>query len=81
MRGLVVVLALLALLGGCGGEEEAAAPAEPRGTAPPRETTPRADEPKRPAAPEIAGVDLDGNTLSLASFRGRAVLVNVWSSW
>jgi hypothetical protein len=35
----------------------------------------------RPPAPPVAGVTLDGEQLSLASFRGRAVFVNVWASW
>lgn len=32
-------------------------------------------------APAIRGVTLDGELLSLSDFRGRAVLVNVWTSW
>lgn len=32
-------------------------------------------------APPIAGITLDGKRLSLASLRGRPVVVNVWSSW
>jgi hypothetical protein len=35
---------------------------------------------RRPA-PEIAGRTIDGKRVSLAEFRGRPVLVNVWSSW
>jgi len=31
--------------------------------------------------PAIAGVTLDGKRLSLASLRGKPVLINVWSSW
>lgn len=34
-----------------------------------------------PPAPALAGVTLKGKRLSLADFRGRPVLVNVWSSW
>ena len=30
---------------------------------------------------EIAGESLDGEALSLADFRGKRVLLNVWSSW
>jgi hypothetical protein len=37
--------------------------------------------PDRPRAPEVEGVGLEGELLSLADLRGRAVLVNVWSSW
>lgn len=33
------------------------------------------------AAPAIAGRTLSGQSLSLASLRGKPVVVNVWSSW
>ena len=29
----------------------------------------------------ITGTDLDGEPVSFAEFRGRPLLVNVWSSW
>lgn len=32
-------------------------------------------------APRIVGLTLDGKRLSLASLRGKPVIVNVWSSW
>ncbi len=32
-------------------------------------------------APAIEGTTLDGERLSLADFRGRPVLVNVWAAW
>lgn len=32
-------------------------------------------------APEISGVTLDGDRLALSTFRGKPVVVNVWSSW
>jgi hypothetical protein len=35
----------------------------------------------RPKAPAISGVSLEGKRISLAQFRGRPVLINVWSSW
>jgi hypothetical protein len=44
------------------------------------ETAPPESEGGR-AAPAIAGTTLDGERLALADFRGRPVLVNVWSSW
>jgi hypothetical protein len=43
-------------------------------TAPPPQTPAR-------SAPEISGTTLDGEKLSLSSFRGKPVVVNVWSSW
>jgi hypothetical protein len=40
----------------------------------------RCEKPARPL-PAIAGLTLEGKRLSLTDFRGRAVFVNVWSSW
>ena len=76
MRTLGLLLALCALIAaGCGGDTmEEAAP-------PPADTTPQAAASNRPPAPVIEGVTLDGETISLADFRGRPVFVNVWSSW
>ncbi len=38
--------------------------------------------PSRPKAPAIAGVTIDsGKRISLASLRGKPVMINVWSSW
>ncbi|MGW0750485.1 TlpA family protein disulfide reductase [Streptomyces sp. NPDC002587] len=35
----------------------------------------------RPAAPVLAGEDLDGKPVSLTGFRGQVVVLNVWGSW
>lgn len=36
----------------------------------------------RPAAPDLRGTDpITGGEVSLASFRGRTVVLNVWASW
>ena len=35
----------------------------------------------RPAAPTTSGLTLTGKRLSLAEFRGKPVMLNVWSSW
>jgi hypothetical protein len=85
MRGPAVAVALLALaLGGCGGEREEAAPPAKAPEAVPSTMAPDASQPAvapdRPVAPAIEGVGLDGERRSLASLRGRPVLVNVWSS-
>lgn len=32
-------------------------------------------------APAIVGTTLDGETISLADYRGKKVIVNLWSSW
>jgi len=34
-----------------------------------------------PAAPELAGKTVTGETISLADFRGRVVLLNAWATW
>lgn len=38
-------------------------------------------EADRQPAPEVAGPTLDGGELSLAQFKGRVVVLNVWASW
>ena len=65
MRAAVAVTVLA--LAACGGGSEGAAP-------PPPKTEAR-------DAPAIAGRTLDGERVALDQFRGRPVLVNVWSSW
>ena len=76
--GLALVVALCALATvGCGGSstEPAAAPdAPPAGTEP-------ATSPLRAPAPSVEGTSVDGKPISLADYRGQAVLINVWSSW
>ncbi len=36
---------------------------------------------ERPKAPPIVGKTLAGKKLSLAKFKGKPVMINVWSSW
>ena len=72
----VALLALLAMaaVAGCGSEtDEAVAP-----SATVTESTP---ETTRETAPALSGVTLDGDAITLGDFRGRPVLINVWSSW
>ncbi len=75
MRAVVLVLSgLLAFAAaGCGGETEASPPAETAVEAP-------AEAAGKPA-PAIEGITIDGKRLSLASYRGKPVFVNVWASW
>ena len=73
----VVLLALLAMatVAGCGSEtDESVAPAATVTESVPPETT-------REKAPALSGVTLDGTPITLGDFRGRPVLINVWSSW
>ena len=65
MRLVLILVAVLALAA-CGGSDEASAPPPMSSAAPAR---------------EIAGETLDGSRLSLTEFRGKPVVVNVWSSW
>jgi cytochrome c biogenesis protein CcmG, thiol:disulfide interchange protein DsbE len=62
---VVWLFGVLVVLAGCGGGGETAAPPT---------TAAR-------VAPAVAGRTLDGASLSLASLRGKPVVVNVWSSW
>ena len=39
------------------------------------------DPDTRTQAPEVSGVDLDGNPLSTADFPGEIIVLNVWASW
>jgi AhpC/TSA family len=65
----VLTLAAVVLLAACGGDDDRDATPQPIATQAPR------------TAPEITGRTLDGETISLGDFRGRPVVVNVWSSW
>jgi thiol-disulfide isomerase/thioredoxin len=35
----------------------------------------------RPAAPQVSGTTVTGQRLSLASYRGKTIVVNFWGSW
>jgi hypothetical protein len=77
VRALGILVALCALAAvGCGGGGSMA-----EETSPPVETAPPPEAANRPPAPAIEGESLDGQPISLADYRGRAVFVNVWSSW
>ncbi len=41
----------------------------------------KVDQADRKAAPEIKGVDLEGDDLTSASYAGKVLVVNVWGSW
>lgn len=76
MLRAAAVLVLLVVASGCGSAE--------RQTTPPETTTatpPAPLDPSRTTAPALSGETLDGDAIALGDFRGRPVLINVWSSW
>jgi hypothetical protein len=94
--GLTLVLVALALAG-CGGDAvtETASPPATTAAPPPPPAGGDEDEGIRGAGggspggiaaqgepvPDIVGTTLAGGTISLADFRGKKVIVHLWSSW
>jgi thiol-disulfide isomerase/thioredoxin len=39
------------------------------------------DAAHRPTAPDLTGTGIDGRPTSIAAYKGRTVVVNVWASW
>ncbi|MGI9113120.1 MAG: TlpA family protein disulfide reductase [Gaiellaceae bacterium] len=81
MRILPIVMLAALVVAGCGGNESSA-PASSAATA----TTAAGGAERETATPagngpDISGVGLKGEALSVADFRGKPVFVNVWSSW
>lgn len=74
--GLVLTLLAGLALAACGSSTEEASPTTQTST-----TATQPASPSREQAPAIEGETLDDTTLALADFRGRPVLMNVWSSW
>jgi len=74
--GLVVAAVTALVCTACGGSSEEAGPRTT--TEPAVAVAPSAE---RERAPALEGETLDGSRLALADFRGRPVLINVWSSW
>jgi hypothetical protein len=66
---LVIVLAVLAGCGGDGSRQGGDAVADPTTSSPAAEGV------------KLDGETLDGTPLALADFRGTPVFVNVWASW
>jgi cytochrome oxidase Cu insertion factor (SCO1/SenC/PrrC family) len=75
LLAIAVAIAVAAVASGCGGSEEEATPVVE--TVVETETAPIG----RPLAPKLTGTTLEGDPISLEDFRGRPVLINVWSSW
>lgn len=77
LAGLLLACVAGLALAGCGGSTDEASPTSTQMST--TETQPAASP--REKAPSIAGETLDGAPIALADFRGKPVLVNVWSSW
>ena len=89
---LVAVIAAAAVLYGMVMDEGEAGPAPPIAAAPPESAKPTVrpvpdwaanlDRHTPPAtAPAIAFTDANGTPLTLASFEGKGVVVNLWATW
>jgi ABC-type glycerol-3-phosphate transport system substrate-binding protein len=68
MARLALLLASLLVLAACGGESG-------------DEGSPAATSALSDQGVSLAGQTLDGESLSLDSYRGKPVFVNVWASW
>jgi uncharacterized protein YceK len=77
VRIAAVALLVLAVATGCGTMEEQTSP-QPQTTT---TTEAAASDSARDAAPQLSGTSLDGDPIALVDFRGRPLLINVWSSW
>ncbi len=94
---LLALAVFVFALAGCGGEaeNETAPPATTAAPAPPPPAAEGDDEairgsggaaPAQNAAkgepvPDIVGPSLAGDSISLADFRGKKLIVHLWSSW
>ncbi|GAA1802372.1 TlpA family protein disulfide reductase [Planosporangium flavigriseum] len=76
MRRLVLLVALLALLGGCSSGASSSGSA----TAKSGQTAIFAVAQRHPA-PKLAGELLEGGSYDLSQHRGEVVVVNFWASW
>lgn len=74
--GALLWLALVA----CGGTSDESVTPQAQPQPPPVVESGSASD-SRERAPAIAGQSLDGDAITLGDFRGKPVLVNVWSSW
>lgn len=80
MRMLMAVAAigLIGLVGtACGAENGDSTVATPTTTA----AESSSDQAAREVAPRLTGTTLHGEAIRLDQFRGRPVMINVWSSW
>jgi hypothetical protein len=74
---IAVALLLAVIAVGCGSSDEQTASPQPTTTS----TAMAPSTPTREAAPPLSGESLAGEPITLGDFRGRPVMINVWSSW
>jgi hypothetical protein len=74
---IAVALLVAVIAVGCGSSDEQPASPQPTTTS----TGSPASSSTREAAPPLEGESLAGEPITLGDFRGRPVMVNVWSSW
>jgi hypothetical protein len=80
MRSLMAVgaIGLIGLFGtACGAESGDSTIATPTTTM----AESSSDQTAREVAPRLTGTTLQGEAIGLDQFRGRPVMINVWSSW
>lgn len=78
-RSLIALLLAAASLGGCDRQSPTREQAAPAAAPAPAAAIDRSH--KGEAAPKIAFRDAAGKSVTIADFRGRPVLVNLWATW
>ena len=82
---IVAVGTAILVTGGCGEKQEnSATAARPAPVGMPvfqGEARPFVASADRPALPALTVTDKDGNAVDMASFKGKALLINLWATW
>lgn len=81
---IVAVGTAILLTGGCGEKTESSASSKPPAAAMPvfqGEARPFVANQDRPPLPALTIADKDGNPIDLATFKGKALLINLWATW
>ncbi|MFD1859007.1 TlpA family protein disulfide reductase [Aeromicrobium camelliae] len=77
VRAAFVAALLVVLTAACAGVEEGGTDGYISGDG----TITTLDPADREKAPELSGVDLEGEEISTADFAGQTIVVNLWGSW
>ena len=77
---IVAVGTAILFAGGCGEKTENGAATGPM-PAFQGESRPFVPDPSRPALPELAVKDRDGQPVALADLKGKVLLINLWATW